>query len=602
MDRQDPTVPPAMSQDGSPGNLAGVGAGAGAAWAGPGATWSLVVPTVRDATFEILRRHGMTTLFGNPGSSEVPFLAGFPADFTYVLGLHEGAVVGMAVGFAQARRGPVVVNLHTAAGLGNAMGALGTAWHNRAPLVLIVGQQARSHLALGPFLAAEHLDRMPEPYVKWAVTPARPEDVPGAVERAMAVATAAPEGPAVVVVPMDDWDVPLAELPVPHTVVRCAEASDAVVDQIARQIDAARRPLIVAGAGVDRDGAWAGAVALAERLGAPVWDEPMGARVGFPQDHPLYAGGLERSRTGVYDRLRGHDLAIVLGAPVFRYYMPEPADGPIVPDGCAVLQLTGDQDDAARCPAGTSVVARLDTLLPRVARAVAARDRTADDGPPPPRPGLPANVPAPANLPANVPATANGAANVPVNGAVTAERLVDVLRALVPPEMVVVEECPSVRPVLDAGLPSTVPGGWSSSGNGWLGYGLSGAIGLALGNPDRPVLCVVGDGSTLFGVQALWTAARYRVPVVFCVLVNQAYGVLAGLVRDYDAAARIPGTDLSGIDIAGLAVALGVPAVVVDDAGSLAAALRSVLPRNGTGGPAGPVVLQIQMAPPRPGS
>ena len=593
MERPDRTVSPTASRHESPAEYAAPEAPAGSeAPAGPDAPAALGVVTVREATFEVLRQHGMTTLFGNPGSSEVPFLTGFPADFQYILGLHEGAVVGMAVGFAQARRGPVVVNLHTAAGLGNAMGALSTAWHNRAPLVLIVGQQARSHLALRPFLAGEHLDRMPEPYAKWSVTPARPQDVPGAVERAIAVATTEPAGPAVVVVPMDDWDASLAALPVPHTVVQCAEPSDAAVEEIVRQIDAADRPLFVAGAGIDRGGAWAGAVALAERLGAPVWQEPMGARFGFPQDHPLFAGMLGRSRSAVHDRLRGHDLVIVVGAPVFRYYMPDSA-GPIVPAGCAVLQLTADPDEAAGCPLGTSVVARLSSLLPRLARTVAARDRTvaARDRTVAARDRtLPA---APAGSP-NGRLTA--APDLPSGGPVTAEQLVAVLRAVVPPETVVVEECPSVRPVLDADLPSTVPSGWSSSGNGWLGYGLSGAIGLALGAPDRPVLAVVGDGSTLFGVQALWTAARYRVPVVFCVLVNRAYGVLAELVHDYDAAAHIPGTDLTGIDIGGLAAALGVPATGVDSAAALAAALRSALPPDGRiPRPTGPVLLEIRM-------
>ena len=535
-------------------------------------------PTVREATFEVLRGHGMTTVFGNPGSTEVQFLTGLPPDFTYVLGLHEGVVVGMATGFAQARRGrPVVVNVHAAAGLGNAMGALTTAWHNRAPLVLVVGQQARSHLALGPFLAGEQLERMPEPYAKWSVLPARPQDVPGAVERALAVATASPAGPVVVVVPMDDWDVPLTAAPVPRRVVHCAEAPEEVIAQVAGMIDAADRPLIVAGAGIDTGAAWSGAVALAEQLGAPVVLEPMGARVGFPQDHPLFAGLLPRSRTGILTRLAQHDLVIVVGAPVFRYYLPEPQDGPVVPDGCAVLHLSGDADEAARAPVGTAVVASLATLLPRLAAAVRRRD--------------PVNGVQPAWL-TDTPA-------MPANQPVTAEALVRVLRVLVPPEMVVVEECPSVRPVLDAGLPTTVPGGWSSSGNGWLGYGLSGAVGLALGDPDRPVLAVVGDGSTLFGVQALWTAARHRVPVVFCVLVNQAYGVLRELADAHDPGVEIAGTDLSGIDVAGLAAGVGVSVVVVADTDSLAAELRSAFRRDVH--PTGPVLLQVRMAEPAAG-
>src|SRR3954467_4195086 len=159
--------------------------------------------TVRDATFDVLRRLDLTTMFSNPGSTEVPFLAGLPEDLEFVLGLHEGAVVGMAAGFALGRGAPALVLLHSTPGLGNAVAALATARTNRAPLVVVVGQQDRRHLAQDPFLAGR-LTGLAGDYPVWVDQPVRPQDVPGAIDRAWHEATT-PRGPALVVVPMDDW-------------------------------------------------------------------------------------------------------------------------------------------------------------------------------------------------------------------------------------------------------------------------------------------------------------------------------------------------------------------------------------------------------------
>jgi benzoylformate decarboxylase len=524
--------------------------------------------TVRGATFSVLRGHGIDVLFGNPGSTEVPFLLGFPADLRYVLGLHESVVVGMATGYAHRTGTVAVANLHSAPGLGNAVAAITTARLSRTPLVLIAGQQARSHLALRPFLAAD-LEGLAGSYLKDTVTPVRAADVPGAVRRAIAVATGEPAGPVLVVVPMDDWDGPAAPVPDRPPVTYCAEAPDAVIAALAADIDAAASPVLVAGAGVDRGGAWSGAVDLAERLGAPVWQEPMGARAGFPQDHPLWAGVLPPSRAAVRDRLSGHDLAIVLGAPVFRYYLPE--DGPVLPDGCQLLQVTADPEEAADAAAGRSVVAALAGALPRLAKAVAAR---------PGRPAVP-----------------RAGAAAPQAGPLTPATLVAVLAAVTPAHATVVEECPSVRPLLDAGLPARRPGGWVSAAGGGLGFALSASVGLALAEPARPVLAVVGDGSAVFGLQALWSAARYRAPAVFCVLVNNAYGVLVEQTRGRPGGAAMPGLDIAGLDFAALAAGFGVRHERADDAAGLSAILRAALPATDEPSRlAGPLLVECRLA------
>ncbi len=161
--------------------------------------------TVKQATFDLLRAFGIKKVFGNPGSTELPFLADWPDDIDYVLGLQEASVVGMADGYAQATRNAGFVNLHSAAGLGNALGNIFTSYRNQTPLVIIAGQQARSILPLEPFLYSERASEFPRPYVKYSVEPARPEDVPAAIARAYYTAMQPPCGPTFVSVPSDDW-------------------------------------------------------------------------------------------------------------------------------------------------------------------------------------------------------------------------------------------------------------------------------------------------------------------------------------------------------------------------------------------------------------
>ena len=223
--------------------------------------------TVRSVTYDVLRALDMTTVFGNPGSTEEPFLTGFPDDFRYVLGLHEAVVVAMADGYAQASGNAAFVNLHTAAGVGNGLGSLVTAWHNHTPLVITAGQQTRQMLALEPWLVNLEATELPRPYVKWSYEPVRPDDVPGAIERAYHVAMAPPQGPVFVSIPMDDWAAPAEERAVRRVSSR-SQPPEAALFEVASALVAASNPAIVVGGGVDRADGWQAAVALAERLNA----------------------------------------------------------------------------------------------------------------------------------------------------------------------------------------------------------------------------------------------------------------------------------------------------------------------------------------------
>src|SRR5499425_3027160 len=223
--------------------------------------------TVRAVVLDLLRAFGITTIFGNPGSTELPLFRDFPKDFRYVLGLQESVVVGMADGYAQATRSAAFVNLHSAAGVGHAMGNIFTAYRNRTPLVITAGQQARAILPYDPYLSSVQATELPKPYVKWSCEPARAEDVPQAIARAYYLAMQPPRGPVLVSVPADDWAKPCERVEA-RTVSNEIRPEPRVLSAIGDALDAAKRPAFVVGAAVDRDGAWDEVVGLAERHNA----------------------------------------------------------------------------------------------------------------------------------------------------------------------------------------------------------------------------------------------------------------------------------------------------------------------------------------------
>src|SRR5215469_16731268 len=254
--------------------------------------------SVREATFEVARQHGMTTWFGNPGSTEIPLLAELPDDMRYVLALHENAAVGAAAGYAIASDRPAMVSLHTTAGLGNAVNSVATARGNRAPLVVLVGQQDRRHLLAEPFLTGQ-LAGLAGDYPLEVFQPPRPQDVPGCVAQATHTA-AAGRGPVLVIVPMGDWDEQTDEPAVPAPLVsgRASGVGPGDVTAIAALLGQADAPVLVTGAGADSAGTWDALVRLADLLDCPVFQEPFTARAGFPQDNPRFAGFLPAGRAG----------------------------------------------------------------------------------------------------------------------------------------------------------------------------------------------------------------------------------------------------------------------------------------------------------------
>ncbi|HEU4905040.1 MAG TPA: thiamine pyrophosphate-binding protein, partial [Solirubrobacterales bacterium] len=351
------------------------------------------MPTVRDASFDLLRSQGMTTIFGNPGSTELPMLADFPGDFQYVLGLQEAVVVGMADGFAQASGRPAVANLHTAPGVGNAMGAIFNAHANHSPLLITAGQQARAQMTLQANLTNRDATRLPHPLVKWSHEPPRPEDVPLALAHGLHLAALPPQGPVFVSIPMDDWDADVPEAEAREVVARGVDgravASPDSIRRLAGKLDSAANPVLVAGPDIDASGGWEAAIGLAERQRLPVWATPAtgGGKLGFPENHPNYRGVLPPAIGPVAQTLEGHDLILVAGSSVFPYYPHIP--GPLLPEGATLVAITSDPDEAARAPMGYAIVADVGLTLKALLEAAPESSRPG----PEPNPG-PEEIPA----------------------------------------------------------------------------------------------------------------------------------------------------------------------------------------------------------------
>ncbi|MEU0850132.1 benzoylformate decarboxylase [Streptomyces flaveolus] len=521
------------------------------------------MPSVRRVSHEFLERQGLTTVFGNPGSNELPFLAGLPEGFRYVLGLHEGAVVGMADGYAQATGRPVLVNLHAASGSGNAMGALTNAVASRTPLVVVAGQQVRPAVGPEANLASVDAPALMKPLVGWAAEPACAEDVPRALAQAVFEARLQ-RRPTYLSVPYDDWAAEAGDnaLAVLDRQVLRASAPDGEQSRwLAERVTAARRPALVLGGDIDSAGLFDDAVRLAERLGGPVWAAPSQFRLPFPNRHPLFRGVLPAGIAPISQAFEGHDLVLVLGAPVFRYheYLP----GRYLPEGTRLVQVTEDASAAARAPMGEALVADPGAVIDLLLKTLEA----------------PAE-PAGACLPVPEPLTAEGPSLHP-------EQVFAALRDELPEDTAYVVESTSTNAAWWRQMDLRRPGSYYFPAAGGLGFGLPGAVGVAMGQPGRPVVGVVGDGSANYGITALWTAAQHRVPLTVVLLRNGTYGALrwfGGLLGVPDA----PGLDIPGLDFTRIAEGYGVRARHVGGVEELRAALAER--------PDGPRLIQVDTA------
>jgi len=500
--------------------------------------------TVALAMYRFFEGVGIKTIFGNPGSTELPMFREFPEDWDYVLGLQESSVVGMADGFARATGNAAIVNLHSAAGLGHALGAVFGAMRNQAPLVIIAGQQARSILPYEPFLYAQRATEFPQPYVKWAIEPARAEDVPAAIARAYHIAMQSPRGPTFVSVPSDDWDRPATEIP--HRKVSRITLPDAgLIDELGIALSRSKRPAFVVGAQLSNDDAWDEVVALAERLQAHVFGSPLSARNAFPEDHALFAGFLDPFREDIVRALQAYDLIFAIGAPLFTYHVE--GEGPFIPDGAAAFQLVNDPSMATWSPIGTAIVGNIKAGLSQLLDDTKQR-------------------------PGTMGAASRGVPKV--DGDQLSEAyLIDRVAAACPRDAIVVEEAPGSRNAIQARMRMTGPDSYHTMASGALGWGVPAAVGLAMGSPGRRVVALIGDGSAMYSPQALWTAAQRRLPILFVIVRNGGYSVLERLGKHYYSIQKTIGSRLPMLDYVAMANGFGMEALRIEDPAALDAAL-----------------------------
>ena len=475
-------------------------------------------------------------MFANPGSTEVPFLAGLPDDIRFVLGLHETAVVGLASGLAIGSGRPALVLLHTTAGLGTGVSALATARVNRAPLVVVVGQQDRRHLAYEPFLAGK-LAGLGGEYPVRVEQPARAQDVPAAVERAFHAAETK-RGPALVIVPMDDWDEPADEEREPAAafgpVLRAAAADPEAVDALASFLAEAKSPALVVGAGADDPETWAALVELAERLvavpcsrsrseAAPASRRTTGCFAEFcrRRGRGCASGWSRTTRSSSSARRRSVRRRTCRVASPLRERgsrcsatIPTSCTGARPSWRCSLRRRRSAVSSRAVCPHATP------RRRSRFARRRRRRRR---------RPGE----------------------------ALSASHVLAALAERLPRDAVVVEEAPVDRPEIHARLPAREPLGYLSAAQGGLGFAMPAAAGVRMACPRRPVVAVVGDGSAIYGVPVVWSAAHYGIGALFVVLSNERYAVMDRLVERHGGTGPWPA--FAEVELATIARGFGCP-------------------------------------------
>jgi benzoylformate decarboxylase len=490
--------------------------------------------TVREVTYQLLRELDMTVMFGNPGSTELPFLRDMPSDFKYVLGLHERVAAGMALGYAMGTSKAAFVNLHSIASTGNGLSAIQDAWHSQVPLVITTGQQDRRHLLAEPFLASRAVETV-RPYVKWAYEPLRAQDVPAAIARGYYLAAQAPMGPVFISIPMDDWTHECPPVKA-RKVTKRVMPDPAALDEVVRALDASKNPALVAGEQIEEDGAWDDVLALADHLNAEVYQQPISPRWTFPRTHPLFRGGLLPAQQPLANQLGAYDTVVVLGASVFLYYAYVPGDA--IRPGARLFQITNSPLSAAAALAGESIVGNISSAARYIRDHTKARRGPSFEmrKPPEPKPETP----------------------------ISPKYLFHVINRVMPRNAVIAEECPSSKGDLDAFLMSDEPGSFYSVPNGVLGFGLPAAVGLQLARPSRRVVCPIGDGSIQYSVQALWTAVQHKVPVIVIVLENGDYSALKSFCDFTQVGRNVAGMDIPGIDMVKIAQGYGMSAERVE--------------------------------------
>ena len=532
----------------------------------------------KHALAQMLVAEGVEYIFGNPGTSETPFLDGlqdFP-QLQYIQALQEGTVVGMADGYARATGKPAFANIHIAGGLANGISGLYNAFRGGTPLVLTAGNSDTRMLISEPVLSGD-LVEMTKQYTKWSVEIRHASDIPVAVRRAFKEAKTPPTGPVFVSFPWDTMDEEVDFEPVSSSDGYFRIRPDvAAVDRATELLAGAENPVIVIGDRVAQSGAVDQVVRVAEQTGARVVATSY-SEVNFPTGHPQWAGMLNLNSPATARQFQNADVVMAVGTDVFSSFLY--VDVPFLNPDTKLIHLdsnyweieksyptevgmmadpaAGMADLAASLESSMSGGQR-EAAATRAATLAAARERDAE------------------RYQERIAATWN-------NAPMPVERMMHELADAVPPNTIVADEAVTSRPALNRAFDFEKPGDIYGIRGGALGWAMPGALGVKLAHPDRPVLAVVGDGASMYTVQALWTASRYNIPVVYAICNNQAYRILKvnmevylrDMLDDRDRASDYVGMDFANrLDLAMMAQAMGVHGERVDDPAEIGPAIN----------------------------
>ena len=545
--------------------------------------------TGRDAFMRVLSDEGVVKMFGNPGTTELPIMHALSSapEMGYVLGLQEAIVIAMADGYARASGKLVSCNVHVAPGLGNAIGSIYTSYVSGTPMIVTAGQQEQGHGLTEPLLYAP-LVPIATPVVKWATEVNRIEDLPRILRRAAKVATTAPTGPVFISLPGDilnsEAAVDLGEVTRVDTTVR---PSDAALERLAKRLLSAKKPVIIAGEEITSSDALAEAAELAEALGAPVLQQTVGYGAHFLSEHPAYIGALNRDQKRVRQILSDYDLMFCVGSDVLR--MSVWSDVEPLPETTKVVMVgLRDWEMGKNFPAEIALRAdvkeTLKALVPLLKKL--GGSALADK--------------AKANLAALAPKNWSAqraqrlkALPKPVAGQpLAAEWVMAKLSEMLPKSAVLVDEGITSAATLPAYLPYRDRKSFFGNVSGGIGWGIAAAVGVQVALPERRVMAVIGDGSAMYSIQALWTAANLRLPMTFLICNNGGYQILKNRLKLFHGNDKPIGMDFKDppIDACALAKGFGVPAERVETAEAFEASLAKSLKSSG------PTLIEVMVA------
>ena len=537
----------------------------------------------------VMKDEGVTHLFGNPGTTELPIMHALSEhpDLEYVLGLQESVVVAMADGFARASGRLAACNVHVAPGLGNAMGSIFNANWSGSPIIVSAGQQEQGHGLMEPMLYGE-LVPMAAPCVKWAFEVTRPDDLPRIIRRAAKIALTPPMGPVFLSLPGDVLNAQIAaEIGSRTRVDTSTVPSQDTLVALAERLLSAERPLLVCGQEVASSNAMAEAARVAELIGAAAMQQSVPSGAHYLSEHRTFVGGLTRVQQQVRDVLSNYDLVVALGGDVFRMSVYAPVEA--VPENTRLIHIGQlDWEMGKNYPTEMAIRADMKATLGALAdhieatrsdaQTVAAEERLAEI--------------ASRNWSANRVKVRDSILSRDAGAVIDPERLMVEITDSLPPDAIVVEEALLNSRQLPNLLAYRGQNDFFALDSGGIGFAIAGAVGISLAHPTRPVVAIIGDGSALYSFQALWTAANKNLPITYVICNNSSYRILKERLKAFHGNENFIGMDMRDpvIDFTGLARSFGVWAERVEKIEDLADVLRAAYQREG------PKLIDVQVA------